>query len=168
MPILRAGPWGNLDSPHEDEPAVKDDQTNIYPVNCARGNWPNQPWRLLYNENTDIGISTGTAALGSPIVANGNIYAIVYLDFNWQATEAFDVTFQWDITTSSPTGSIYPSLEWQYNTIDGPADYYFDTPADNGTIDITLPASTFGTFSAYVDGLGVGYGGAVQTEGSII
>ena len=36
MPILRAGPWGNLNSPHEDEPAVKDDQTNIYPVNCAR------------------------------------------------------------------------------------------------------------------------------------
>ena len=70
MAILRAGPWGNLSSPHEDEPAVKDDQTNIYPVNCARGDWPNQPWRLLYNKNSDINISAGTAALGSPIAAS--------------------------------------------------------------------------------------------------
>ena len=97
MAILRAGPWGNLDSPHEDEPAVKDDQTDIYPVNCARSDWPNQPWRLLGNANSDISIDTGTAALGSPIVAEGDIYATVYLDFNWQATQDFDVTLQWDI-----------------------------------------------------------------------
>ena len=165
MPILRAGPWGNLDSPHEDEPAVKDDQTNIYPVNCARGNWPNQPWRLLYNKNTDIGINTGTAALGSPVTADGVIYATVNLDFNWQATEAFDVTLQWDITSTS--NSVFPTLEWQYNTIDGPADYYFDTPSDSGTIDITLPASTFGTVRAYIDGIDTN-GVDVQTEASII
>ena len=165
MPILRAGPWGNLNNPHVDEPAVKDDQTNIYPVNCARGDWPNQPWRLLYNENTDIGISTGTAALGSPIVANGNIYAIVYLDFNWQATEAFDVTFQWDITSTS--NSVFPTLEWFWDTIEGTGDYYFDTPSDSGTIDITLPASTFGTVRAYIDGIDTN-GVDVQTEASII
>jgi len=167
MAILRAGPWGNLNSPHEDEPAVKDDQTNIYPVNCARGNWPNQPWRLLYNKNSDISISTGTAALGSSIIAEGDIYATVYFDFNWQATEDFDVTFQWDITTTSPTGSIFPTLEWQYNTIEGTGDYYFDTPLDSGSIDITLPASTFGTVRAYIDGLDSG-GVDVRTEASII
>ena len=167
MPILRAGPWGNLNSPHEDEPAVKDDQTNIYPVNCARSDWPNQPWTLLYNKNSDISISTGTAALGSSIIAEGDIYATVYLDFNWQATEDFDVTFQWDITTTSPTGSIYPTLEWQYNTIEGTGDYYFDTPLDSGSIDITLPASTFGTFRAYIDGTDTD-GVDVRTEASII
>ena len=166
MAILRAGPWGNLNSPHEDEPAVKDDQTNIYPVNCARGNWPNQPWRLLYNESSDISIDTGTAALGSPVVANGDIYATVYLDFNWQATEAFDVTFQWDITTSNPTGSIFPSLGWFWDTIEGTGDSFFDTPSDSGSIDITLPASTFGTFSASVDGVDSG-GVDVRTEASI-
>ena len=165
MAILRAGPWGNLSSPHEDEPAVKDDQTDIYPVNCARGNWPNQPWRLLYNENSDIGINTGTAALGSPIVADGVIYATVDLDFNWQATEDFDVTLQWDITSTS--SSVFPTLEWQYNTIEGTGDYFFDTPLDSGTIDITLPASTFGTFSAYADGIDTN-GVDVQTEASII
>jgi len=165
MPILRAGPWGNLNNPHVDEPAVKDDQTNIYPVNCARGNWPNQPWRLLYNKNTDIGINTGTAALGSPVTADGVIYATVNLDFNWQATEAFDVTLQWDITSTS--NSVFPTLEWQYNTIEGTGDYFFDTPLDSGTIDITLPASTFGTVRAYIDGIDTN-GVDVQTEASII
>lgn len=166
MAILRAGPWGNLSSPHEDEPAVKDDQTNIYPVNCARGDWPNQPWRLLYNKNSDINISAGTAALGSPIAASGDTYATVSLDFNWQATEDFDVTLQWDITTSSPTGSIFPSLGWFWDTIEGTGDSFFDTPSDSGSIDITLPASTFGTFSASVDGVDSG-GVDVRTEASI-
>ena len=166
MAILRAGPWGSLSSPHESEPAVIDENTVIYPVNCARGDWPNQPWRLLYTENSDITINTGTAALGSPIVANGVIYANVYLDFNWQATEAFDVTLQWDITSASGN-TILPSLEWQYNTIEGTSDYFFNTPTDSGGIDITLPASTFGTFSAYVDGIDT-YGVDVQIEASII
>ena len=165
MAILRAGPWGNLDSPHEDEPAVKDDQTDIYPVNCARSDWPNQPWRLLGNANSDISIDTGTAALGSPIVAEGDIYATVYLDFNWQATQDFDVTLQWDITSTS--SSVFPALVWQYYTIEGTEDYFFNTPTDNGTIDITLPASTFGNFSAYVDGIDT-YGSDVRTEASII
>ena len=166
MAILRAGPWGNLDSPYENEPAVKDDQTNIYPVNCARADWPNQPWRLLYTENTDIGIETGTAALGSPIVANGVGDAAVFLDFNWQATQDFEVDLQWDIT-STDVGGVYPTLEWQWNTIEGTNDYLFDTPTDSGTDTITLPASTFGTFRAYVHGLG-NNAVDVQTEASII
>ena len=165
MPILRAGPWGNLNNPHVDEPAVKDDQTNIYPVNCARSDWPNQPWTLLYNKNSDISISTGTAALGSPVTADGVIYATVNLDFNWQATEAFDVTLQWDITSTS--NSVFPTLEWFWDTIEGTGDYYFDTPSDSGTIDITLPASTFGTVRAYIDGIDTN-GVDVQTEASII
>lgn len=165
MPILRAGPWGNLNNPHQDEPAVKDDQTNIFPVNCAKVDWPNQPWRLLYNKNNDIGISTGTAALGSPIVGNGVIYSGVSLEFNWQATEDFEITLQWDITSTQ--ASLYPTLQWQYTTIEGTSDFFFDTPADNGTIDITLPASTFGSFSANVDGIDT-YGVDVQTEASII
>ena len=165
MPILRAGPWGNLNNPHVDEPAVKDDQTNIYPVNCARSDWPNQPWTLLYNKNSDISISTGTAALGSPVTADGVIYATVDLDLNWQATEAFDVTLQWDITSTS--NSVFPTLEWFWDTIEGTGDYYFDTPSDSGTIDITLPASTFGTVRAYIDGIDTN-GVDVQTEASII
>ena len=166
MPILRAGPWGNLNNPHVDEPAVKDDQTNIYPVNCARGNWPNQPWRLLYNKNTDIGINTGTAALGSPVTANGGIYAAVDFDFNWQATEAFDVTLQWDMTSTQSGSSIYPTLEWRYITIEGTVYYFFDTPLDSGSMDITLPASTFGNFSAYVYGIDT-YNYGIQVEASI-
>ena len=164
MAILRAGPWGRLGNPHQDEPAVKDDQTNIYPVNCARGDWPNQPWRLLYQTNSDITINTGTAALGSPVVANGFVYADVSLDFNWQATEDFQVTFQWDISSSGVL--FYPSLQWYYGTIEGTTDYFFNTPSNSGSIDITLPASTFGYFQAYVDGFDE-YAVDVRTEASI-
>ena len=166
--IWRTGPWGNSSLAHENEPVVKDDQTDIYPVNCAKVDWPNQPWRLLYNKDSDISLDTGTAALGAPITASGDIYATVYLDFNWQATQDFDVTLQWDITTSSTSGSIFPTLYWLWDTIEGTDDYYFDTPADNGTIDITLPASTYGRFQAYADGLGAEDVVNVQTEASII
>ena len=166
MAILRAGPWGNLNSPHEDEPAVKDDETNIYPVNCARSNWTNQPWLLLYNEYSDnFDITTGTAALGSPIVANGVVSASVFIDFNWQATEDFDVDLQWDITSTDASG-VFPTFEWQWETIEGTSDSLFDTPTDSGSDTITLPASTFGTFRAYVDGVG-NNGVDVQTEASI-
>ena len=167
MPILRAGPWGNLNNPHEDEPAVKDNQTNIYPVNCARSDWPNQPWRLLYNKSTEISRDTGTAALGSPIVGEGINYAYVALDFNWQATEAFDVTLQWDMTSTQSGSAIYPLLEWEYYTIEGTGEYVFDTPSDSGSINITLPASTFGNFSAYTEGIDT-YGYGIQVEASII
>ena len=166
MAILRAGPWGNLGNPHQDVPPVIDENTVIYPVNCAKGDWPNQPWRLLYQTDSDITVSAGTVALGSPVVANGVINATVFLDFNWQATEAFDVTLQWDITSTSGN-TIFPTLEWQYDTIEGTGDYFFNTPTDSGTIDITLPASTFGTFSAYVYGMDTD-GVDVQTKASII
>ena len=164
MAILRAGPWGNLDSPHEDEPAVKEDQTNIFPVNCAKVDWPNQPWKLLYTANSDITIETETAALGSSIVSEGVIYATVFINFNWQATEDFEITLQWDITSSQ--GFAYPTLDWQITTIEGTSEYFFDTPAESGTMDITLPASIFGHFRASVDGTET-YVADIRTEASI-
>ena len=166
MAILRAGPWGNLNNPHEDEPAVKDNQTNIYPVNCARGDWPDQPWRLLYNRSTENTTDTGTAALGSLIVGEDIIFAHVYFDFNWQATQDFDVTLQWDITSLQSGNPVYPTLVWDYYTIEGTESYNFDTPLDSGSIDITLPASTFGTFSASVDAIDT-YGYLMRVEASI-
>ena len=165
MAILRAGPWGNLGNPHQDVPPVIDENTVIYPVNCARGDWPNQPWGLLYQTNSDITVSAGTAALGSPVVSSGVVYADVFLDFNWQATEDFQVTLQWDISSSGVL--VYPTLQWYYDTIEGTTDSFFDTPTDSGSIDITLPASTFGYFQAYVDGVD-NYAVDVRTEASII
>jgi hypothetical protein len=118
----------------------------------------------LYTTSSDETIETGTAALGSPIVSEGVIYATVFIDFNWQATEDFEITLQWDITSSQ--GFAYPTLDWQYTTIEGTSEYFFDTPAESGTMDITLPASTFGHFRAYVDGIET-YVADIRTEASI-
>ena len=104
--------------------------------------------------------------MGSPVTANGGIYAAVDFDFNWQATEAFDVTLQWDMTSTQSGSSIYPTLEWRYITIEGTVYYFFDTPLDSGSMDITLPASTFGNFSAYVYGIDT-YNYGIQVEASI-
>ena len=89
------------------------------------------------------------------------------MDFNWQATEAFDVTLQWDMTSTQSGSAIYPLLEWEYYTIEGTGEYVFDTPSDSGSINITLPASTFGNFSAYTEGIDT-YGYGIQVEASII
>jgi hypothetical protein len=167
MAILRAGPWGNLNSPHEDEPAVIDPVAEIYPVNCAKGDWPNQSWKLVYetqNESTGQD-AIGTAALGSPVVVTGVDYAQVFLVFCYQATEEFVVTIEWDIGANG--GNPFPSLEYYYNTIEGTTDYFFNTPTDSGTMDITLPASTFGYFDCTIWGDDTS-GNTITVEASIL
>ena len=48
MPILRAGPWGNLTDSFQPVPAVTNTLLDHYPVNCAKANWPNQAWAAYY------------------------------------------------------------------------------------------------------------------------
>lgn len=48
MAILRAGPWGNLTDSFQDTPAATDVELTYYPVNIAKGNWPNQNWAAWY------------------------------------------------------------------------------------------------------------------------
>mgnify|MGYP003652124349 FL=1 len=167
MAILRAGPWGNLSNPHEDEPAIIDEDTDIYPVNCAKSDWPNQSWKLVYDTANDSSesVSVGTAALGSPVVVTGIYYAQVFLAFCYQATEDFVVTFQWDI--SSDGSNLFTSLLYHYNTIEGTTDFSSNTLTDSGTMDITLPASTFGYFDIDITAADGG-GTTITAEASIL
>ena len=48
MAILRAGPWGNLTDSFQNVPAATDVELTYYPVNIAKGNWPNQNWAAWY------------------------------------------------------------------------------------------------------------------------
>lgn len=43
MPILRAGPWGNLSDSFQSTGS-----TGAYPVNIAKNNWPTQNWAAYY------------------------------------------------------------------------------------------------------------------------
>jgi hypothetical protein len=49
MAILRAGPWGNLTDSFQNVPSdTTADGLTLYPVNIAKGNWPNQNWGAYY------------------------------------------------------------------------------------------------------------------------
>lgn len=56
MPILRAGPWGNLTDSFQNVPVATDVELTYYPVNIAKGNWPNQDWTAWYE--VDAGCCT--------------------------------------------------------------------------------------------------------------
>ena len=50
MPILRAGPWGNLTDSFQEVPSdITVDGLDLYPVNCAKTDWPNQAWGAYYD-----------------------------------------------------------------------------------------------------------------------
>src|SRR6056300_1339781 len=53
MPILRAGPWGNLTNAFQPVPFDTSGQLDYYPVNCAKTNWPTQNWAAYYEVTTD-------------------------------------------------------------------------------------------------------------------
>lgn len=53
MPILRAGPWGNLSDSFQNTGS-----TGAYPVNIAKGNWPTQNWAAYYEAEVAEGCCT--------------------------------------------------------------------------------------------------------------
>ena len=164
MAILRAGPWGNLNSTHEDPWTDFSQEPTHYPVNCAKSNWPNQDWKTVYVLDSDPGgnIYYGTTSLGANVGISGSIYPYIQLIFCYQATQGFDVDFNWTITGSN----FAPTLTWDYETIEGDTDSFFNTPANSGTETISLPATTFGFVAAYIDAYKFDFLGSVTMEAS--
>jgi len=144
MAILRAGPWGNLTNPHADAPSDMSVESDIFPVNCAKDNWPSQVWAAFYERTVDFtSLEYGTAALGEELEVESDS-GHIGMQFCYQATQEFDIDINWLII---PTGVYLPDLSWLYNTIEGTTDSFFNTPANTGTETVTLPASTFGVFN---------------------
>lgn len=59
MPILRAGPWGNLTDAFQNTGSA-----GAYPVNIAKGNWPTQNWAAWYEAEV-AGCCTPTNITGT-------------------------------------------------------------------------------------------------------
>lgn len=159
MAILRAGPWGSLNGAHADRPTSFLSPASVYPVNCAKTDWASGAiWEAFYAATSDFnGVnaveSYGAAELGDNITVTGlNFYEVqtITFAFCYQATEDFDVSFNWFFGGTADFGT--SSLWWDYETIEGATDSYFNTPAHSGTETITLPASTFCQFSVNIQG----------------
>ena len=132
---------------HFDVPADTSVELGIYPVNCAKNDWPNQVWTAYYTKTIDFtDTGYGTVALDETISSDTD-FGYIRMELCYQATQDFDIDINWLITA---TGSFLPDLSWIYNTIEGGSDSFFNTPADSGTETATLPASTFGYFSASI------------------
>lgn len=169
MAILRAGPWGNLVSPHEDVPNDTTVDSSYYPVNCALDDWPNQTWASF--TVTDDGFQSfddeiyATAGLGESVSRTGDGAPIVQFFFCYQATDEFSINFNWEFTGDIDNN--FPNLSWSYSTIDGQSDSYFDTPGNSGTEIIVLPATTLGIVHAYVQGYLLNFSQEMTTTASL-
>ena len=66
MAIFRAGPWGNLSDSYQPVPTnTAAEGLTLYPVNCAKADWPSQAWGAYY-EVEDVG-NPPTADLAKPL-----------------------------------------------------------------------------------------------------
>ncbi len=164
MAILRAGPWGELGDEFQDPVQAlvngpdfsSSDDYLPAPVNCAKGNWPNQDWGAVYvlDESyvSPFFYPRGIVGLNedvSIVTDQGHIL----ISFCWQATEDFDIDLNWFFVEYSSEDPVYPTLQWAYQTIEGNTDGFFNTPSNSGTETATLPATTFGEFYFYIGGV---------------
>ena len=103
MAILRAGPWGNLSDSFQDVPVdTSADELTIYPVNCAKTDWPNQDWAAYY-EVTEVGCCTPAQ-----------------IEVTFPATDDFGYTFR-DVTVTIDRGT---KGDCYYSYIENPLAYY--------------------------------------------
>ena len=105
MPILRAGPWGNLTDSFQPVPGATNTLLDHYPVNCAKANWPNQAWAAYY-ELTEAGCCTPAQ-----------------IEVTFPYTNDFGFTIDY-LTVTIDRGS-HPSYECYYSYIENPSGYSF-------------------------------------------
>jgi len=160
MSILRVGPWGNLDEWYKPEPFDTTIDSIYYPINCALENWNDLTNTWACFAITDSGFidedpdyTYSKVGLGEEVSKSSNAALLrftptVSFNFCYQATDEFNVNFNWAFTGNSFEN--FPSLSWSYTTIDGDTGSYFNTPADSGTEIIVLKPTTLGIVNASV------------------
>jgi len=159
MAILRAGPWGNLTDSFQNVPAATDVELDHYPVNIAKGNWPNQEWLAWYEASEVAGCCNPSQITATWPVTYDFGQTVTY------STQTLDVLDDCSYFYQQyPGGYYFPDYEgetfilswtgsvWQVYYGNG----YFAQAADT-TLDSTEPCDPTGTTtisgsSFYYDG----------------
>ena len=139
MPILRAGPWGNLTDSFQAVPLYTTAALDYYPVNCAKADWPNQPWTAWY-EVEESGCN-GPETITSTTFISGNV------QLTKQAGDG--CTYYWVNGFGAYYGEVtiwYASGQWQWEENQS----YVPFETATGGTDPNDPTGTYtGTFSNY-------------------
>jgi len=104
MPILRAGPWGNISDAYQTVPSNTGVALTRYPVNCAKADWPNQPWTAWYEE-------ASCSPPGSVTVDEHTFGGIITLDLISSSETSAD--YYW----SDPSGPYYGEADLRFNGV---------------------------------------------------
>ena len=183
MSILRYGPWARIlpnvnprfepadkpiDNPYGDPGLIGSDTS---PVNCANNNWANTPWKqhvtqydgdylpdfydpriLFFEDDAGVEYTSEATSLGQ---------AQVSFRFFYQATQDFQMYFEYNMNTVIGFGSYYVSAQSvsaeDPNTwIPGTAVYY-QGAQKSGYETIDCPAGTIGYVSVGVGNFGSDY-----------
>jgi len=144
MAILRAGPWGNLSNSFQNAPSnTSSDGLTVFPVNCAKANWPNQAWAAYYEAE----VVSGAACNGpATITATSSFFGNITLD----KQTGDGCTYYW-VSPSGPFSGgkatiYYSSGFWIYEQ----SLSYAPFDISGGGSDADDPTGTYyGTFSSY-------------------
>lgn len=136
MPILRAGPWGNLTDSFQDTPPAVNVPLTYYPVNIAKGDWPNQDWTAWYE----------LASCATPETATSNNHLIYGGSVTMDRVAGECLEYYW-VNPSGPyygeADLIYSGGLWTYTesvSYAPYAQYYGGTDPDDPT------GTYYGTF----------------------
>lgn len=149
--IIRAGPYGHVGPPRGTQPFESAGAADAYPVNCAKADWPDQPWEALWVRSTQLPLDAGIPTTGS-IALGGNIEvkrstAFIIVNFCYQATQEFEINVSGTVGDAD-RGVSLSTLSSSIFTIEG------DTINESEDVGVpssydktyTLPATVFARF----------------------
>ena len=142
MAILRAGPWGNLTDSFQNVPPATDVELDHYPVNIAKGNWPNQDWLAWYEVSED-----GCCTPETVSITNAYLSSMTRGDDCYYLEEfaGYSYTYYY----------FYYTQSLQYNSVEGAWTLYWDSASFFGEAYLINndPCDPTGTYTEIYGGI---------------
>ncbi len=152
--IIRYGPWANglanainPITDFSDPPPA-----NTGPVNCTNTDWITESWGVLFTKTSEGLPETfqgaGVAGLGQSIeLESAGSGDSIRFAFYYQASESFNLTWEWEFKNAFPPQISQGSITWEYETLDGSVGSGSNNGEDGSEV-ISLPSTFLGRFTA--------------------